>query len=135
MTSKQVLKHKYILLIVLIFSGCSSKAQKPGSSELPKYMTIAQNKYGASVQYLYNESKTHVICYKTSKPDIQNPFANLQYFIYDLGNKQIIREEELNNGKIRWLDDFKIETTIIPGMVQKGSPAGKHIEIIDLRKE
>jgi hypothetical protein len=121
-----------LITLVFLFSGCSKKLQKSETFEMPEFKIIAKEKYGASVQYLFNESQTHVICYKQSKDKIRNQFNMLQYFVYDIKKCSILLEADLSAGKIRWLDDKNIEIQIIPGIVQAKDPEPKQTKIINI---
>jgi hypothetical protein len=118
--------------VFTLMACCPKKVQKLESSGDPLYLSLAEEKLGSATHVLLNKTGTHVICYKTDKATAQNPYNELHYFIYDIENNIILREENLSNGTIRWLDQSTIELIIIPGMVKKGSTEGKIVKTLDI---
>ena len=122
------------LLIFFFLFSCYAEAKKNNETESAAYRLLAREKYGLAARYLFNDSHSHVICYKSSKPDIKNPIRQLSYFIYDIKNGNMLQEASLSAGKIRWLDDTRLEIEEIPGMVKKSAEPGTQVSVIDISK-
>jgi len=121
-------------LLVFAFACCPRTVQNVNTSDTPSYISVAEKILGDSPRYLLNETQTHVICYILEKTNIQNPQGLLHYIIYDIKNEVVLREEDLDNGKIRWLDHARIEVSSTPGMVRKESNEGMNIRILDINQ-
>ena len=127
--------------LILVFSACSSGPKTPPSTsqalptETPKdstemmpaesFKNLATQKYGQNVKYIYNESKTCVMCLQMTN----NSDPNRSYFfLYDIKSSQIILEEQLENANARWIDNDQLKVSITPGIV-KGKEGEENSEL------
>ena len=81
--SEQVDNHlKFYLLgaFVLLLTGCSSTTHNKSAD----YRSLAKEKYGTYVHYVYNTQESAVVCIRTQKPDVRNPLPMLNFFVFDL---------------------------------------------------
>ncbi len=121
--------------ILIFFIACSSGPKTPPktSQNLPTsttqafdsmpsepYKNLATQKYGQNVSYVYNQSKTCVLCLKTAQNLSQKgTYQNRAYFfLYDLENDRILLEESLENATVRWFNDHQLQVSITPGIVK-----------------
>lgn len=107
------LKRSIILTSLLILSCASSKEAQE------KFKVMAIEKYKDNIAYVFNESKTHVLCIKTVKPTTAKPLETIRFFVYDLKNETVVCEENYSNGTVRWFDDRAIQVSYSLGVDSK----------------
>jgi len=117
----------------LMITSCSSAKQETPSSDGDAYKKIASEKFGSGVDYLFNSSKTYVVCLKKSKPTSDLPQSKIDFLVFDLGKEEIIYENKLEGGEIRWMDNEKIEVKITPGIVSGDENPNEFIRIYDVK--
>lgn len=111
-----------ISILITFFMGacCGSKNTTSNLNESQKkndsFKKIAVEKFDNNYQFKFNSDSTYLICYSQNKKS-QDVFPPLKYFIYDLNNNDIVFEESLPNGKIKWINDFQVQVYIVPGIV------------------
>ena len=77
-----------------------------------------QSPPGNRLSLLYNEPRSHVICFTQRKPTAQHPFNELQFLVYDIKNQKLIHKNSLRDGQVSWLDDHQVKverTQMTPG--------------------
>lgn len=117
---------KYYFFIVsfglLFISGCisnsKSQQEKVELTEMTeKYKSTAIEKFSNPIQYIFNVSKTNVVCIKQNKKLVEDPIQALHFIIYDITKDSLIFEDSVLGGSIRWLSDDLIEIGNTPGIV------------------
>ena len=126
---------KSILIVVLsVLTSCqpSGKSEEKLSKE-----SIAQQKFVDNINYLDNKNSTFTICYSQKVKTALNPFPPLHYFIFDNQKQEVIFEENLANGFVKWIGMYKIEVRITPGIVSfdQENKSNKYIYDVQLRKK
>lgn len=81
------------------------------------YKSVAVEKYHDNIEYLFNTSKTFVICLKSNKPTPQIPQNQVRFFVYDLATEEIILEESLVGGEVSWKNDHEVRVKTTPGIL------------------
>ena len=124
----------FILIIVFtafLIACHTSKTdiQKSGEQD---YKAIAIEKYGPSVEYIFNSPKTHVICLKRNKPNPQIPQHQISFFIYDLEKDEVIFEESSIDAEVEWKNDHQAQIKITPGIVSGDEIPEDFIYIYDV---
>ncbi|KAB2878692.1 hypothetical protein F9K33_12075 [bacterium] len=109
----------FLIIIFLVFSCASSKEAQE------KYKSLAIEKYKENVDYVYNESKSFVLCVNASKPTALKPLHRVRFFVYDIKNDAIVMEETVVDGSVRWINDHAIEVSYTLGLDSK-DPAVPH---------
>jgi hypothetical protein len=119
--------------ILSFLTACNSANTDIQKSGDPKnYETIAAEKYGDNIEYIFNSPKTHVICLKRNKPSPQIPQNQISFFIYDLKNGEIIFEESSIDAEVRWKSEDQVEVRITPGIVSGEETAEDFIYVYDV---
>jgi hypothetical protein len=124
------LKRNAITLIALILflTAChTAKTDAQKSTVSQEYKSIAVEKYGNNIEYVLNNSKTHVICLKQNKPTPQFPQNQISFFVYDLAKEEIILEESLIDGEVSWKNDREIQVKMTPGMLTTDEEYNKQL--------
>ena len=119
-----------ILQLAIIFTlvSCTSARKDFGSVELvDRFRELAVAKYVDNITYRVNLTHSYVLCYKQSRPTSSNPFPPVQFFVYDLWNERVLFEDSLAKGSIKWLNDYQIQVSTIPGIVTGDEEADKKL--------
>jgi len=125
---------KWLTLICLFTIACnSSKMDSPKKSDSEMFKSIASEKYGKSIEFLYNNSKTHVVCLKKIKPTPQMFQNQISFFIYDLEKDEIIFEKSSIDAEVKWKNDDQVEVKITPGIVSGDETEDDFIYLYDVR--
>ena len=117
-------------------------AAAPESSTLASkssYQVVARSRYGDRVDFVFNDSRTYVICiaaesrFKSPLPKTGSP---LRFFVYDLTSDQIVFEESLDNARVSWEENTVLKVSVTPGTVQteKGREYGYRYDVVAQRK-
>ena len=104
-----------------------AKKDSNSADSVDHYKKLAVDKYTDNITYRRNLTHIYVICYKQSRPTSQNPFPPLQFFVYDLKNEKILFEDSLAKASIKWLNDYQIQVSTIPGIVTGDEEANKKL--------
>jgi hypothetical protein len=106
------------LILQCVSCGSSRKDVREPEAATQRYRTIAVQKYGPDAGFVFNASKTVVLCVKKSKPSSQDPQQRVSFFVFDLSIDSAIFEDNISDGSVRWQDDFSILVSIVPGIVK-----------------
>lgn len=104
-----------MLMTQIFCSGTKTDSQPV--SEKEKYRRVAKTKFGDRVEYLFNQSKNFVICFKKEKPTPQIPQNRLSFFVYNLETDEIIFEDTLTDGEVSWKSNTQFRVRTTPGML------------------
>ena len=104
-----------------------AKKDSNSADSVDNYKELAVDKYTDNITYRRNLTHIYVLCYKQSRPTIQDPFPPLQFFVYDLKNEKVLFEDSLAKGSIKWLNDYQIQVSTIPGIVTGDEEADKKL--------
>jgi hypothetical protein len=113
-----------LLTVLIVACGSSRKELGDRNVEKGRYRAMSAQKYGSRVQFLFNESRTTVVCLKETKPSAQYPQHRVAFFVYDLSIDSTIFEDEIADGSVAWKDEFSILVSIVPGMVKSDDSPG-----------
>ena len=97
------------------------------------YMVVATQKFNAHISYLFNDTKSHVLCVNQAKATMQNPFPSLSFCVYDLSENNIVYEESIYKGRVRRLNADQIEISSTPGMITKAYKKEDSMYVYDLK--
>lgn len=106
----------------LMFSCTASKEAQE------KYKTLAVEKYKGNANFIFNESKSFVLC--QSVPKSINLVNSIRFFVYDIKNDAVVIDETYADGAVRWINDHAIEVTYHLGVASKDPSvphSGKYI--------
>lgn len=113
----------FMTSVMMLSCTASKEAQE-------KYKILAADKYRENVDYVFNESKSFVLCQNLSKSTILKPENAIRFFVYDMKNDAVVIEESYANGSVRWINDHAIEVTYHLGVASKDPSlphSGKYI--------
>jgi len=51
----------------------------------------------------------------------------VQFFVYDLKNEKVLFEDSLANGSVKWLNDYQIQVSTVPGIVTEDEEVDKKL--------
>lgn len=119
--------------ILMLISCGSSKKESARLTRNEAYKVVAAQKYNAPIQHLFNDTKSHVLCFNQTRASTRNPFPSLSFFIYDLKSEKVIYEETLDNGRVLWLNENQVQITVIPGVITSAHKKEDTIYIYDLK--
>ena len=97
-----------------------------------QYQSIAVAKYQGNVQYLFNQNRSQVICFKFSKPTGLKPHPELDFFIYDLNKENILFEDSLMNARVSWINNSQVQVEFIPEIISEDENQAKSGYIYDV---
>jgi hypothetical protein len=123
----------YFILGIFLVSlyGCSSTAHQ----KTVDYQSMAKEKYGKDIRFLYNTLGTAVVCMHSDISTAPNPIPYLNFFIFDVKNNKVLHEAEIPGGSIRWIDNYRVEIKSKPEvMIRNVEPITKSY-IFDIRSE
>lgn len=130
------------LLLILVSCTSAKKSNSAVSQEkndtLPaveKYKTLAVEKYKDQIDYVFNQSKTHVLCARTSKPTPKMPENNVSFFVFDLNHENIIFEESIVDGSVTWINNRQLEIIQKTGIISGENPDRRHGYIFDVESK
>ncbi len=117
------MKFCYLVLFysfTLIFlNSCAVSDTRPGVlHKAESYQDIAEAKYNENIEYIFNADTSYVLCIKQFKPTNQTPFLKLNFFVYLLKSMQIVFEESLGRGHVKWLNNHQLQVFLIPGIIK-----------------
>ncbi len=123
------------VLALAALLSCSTRDVKKTELQDGGYQSIAVQEFGQGVEFIQNASGSAVLCVKRSKPTQLNPQQQVAFLVYDLKTKNVLFEDSIPNGSVRWNDEFSIVVTIVPGTVRDDdkTPAQRPGYIYDLR--
>ena len=106
------------LSIFLIASCCSSNVtSKNLSSNRLTYKKIAEEKYSKNYNTIFNSDSTYLFVYSSPKNADKILPPPLKFFVYDNNKAKIIFEDNLVNGKIKWINNHQIQVSTDPEII------------------
>lgn len=130
------IKRLFLLLIpgLLLFQYCSGSKNSVSERHTgEKFKQLAIQKYQKNLTYSFNSDTTLVICARQEKPTSGRPFSKVRFFVYDLNKNNIIYEDHIPMGSVRWFDKNQIELNTIPGIVSGMEDEGTRVYIVNLK--
>jgi hypothetical protein len=109
----------------LFLTACSSSKEenKELKTGLPTYKKIAEEKFKNDYKVESNSDSTYLIVYYSPKNKLRSLNPPLKFFVYNTGDKKVIFQDNLANGKVKWKNKSQFIVTTIPEIV-KGNEAG-----------
>jgi len=104
--------------ILLIAACCSSsETSQKLMNNIPAYKEIAEGKYNNQYNTVFNTDSTYLfVCASQKNVDKVLP-PPLRFFVYDNKNEKVIFEDNLTNGKIKWINNRQIQVSTMPEIV------------------
>jgi hypothetical protein len=117
-----------IVMLLLISIACTS--QKNMSSNLDSLIRteLGTNEYMVS----HNENGTYMLCY-TSHISPQNVYQSIKYLVCDKQSNTIIHKGNIKDGSIKWISNYELEITEIPGLAEDGKTSTDYIKVINVK--
>jgi hypothetical protein len=126
----------FLFFCLTIFAFACSGSKTPKSSQDGDYEAIAKKKFTDKFLMEQSPNGAFVVCFKDPKEAITGGSAENGYFIYDIKNKKIIKEENLLRGGVfKWENDrtLKITPNKEYNANTTGRPAGYLFDVIDMK--
>ena len=124
---------KYILLLVVICSACtSSKNNKDLQKE--SFEQVISEKFEGNVTLMYNNNKNFVICKEYVDPKALPNYKAKKFMIYDIEKGMTVYEDNFVNGSVAWISDKKIKIIKGLGTMTAEHPDGYIAYIYDTEK-
>ena len=133
---KMILRPSYFILVLFLFScGTSRKEYKESEADTRRWESMARKKYGPGVEFVFNSTKSAVLCLKKLKPVSGDMRHQVSFFVFDLSSDSAIFEDTLPDAFVEWKDNFSVLVSIAPGMEKSDERLGelKFGYIFDLR--
>ena len=133
---KTILHPPCLLLILFLCScGTSRNEDKTPAVDTRRWESMALKKYGPGVEFVFNSTKSAVLCLKKSKPTAGDMRQQVSFFVFDLSADSAIFEDTLPDASVEWKDAFSILVATVPGIITNNEKPGgsKSGYIFDLR--
>jgi hypothetical protein len=104
-----------MLVINMIHFGCASYRADGGGAE-----TITKRWFSQNCECSSNSTGKVTVCTQRDKVQPGNPSQPIRFFVYDEESKQVVFEDSLDNGVLRWIDDHRFEVEVIPEVISDG---------------
>jgi len=122
---------KFLIIVVFIsvsFLSCatcqSEKEQFSDSSVVSKLnkdeslLKIAKERFGANFIISANKSGEYFLVSNFSKSQFE---LSTKFFVFDSIDNQVILEDFIRTGSVKWIDDYTLDIQIHPGNIQINS--------------
>lgn len=105
-----------ITICLLIFFSCSSETiSKKNMNQLG---ALIKSKNWENVSQIPNNDSSYILIVNQKKATNLIPSPELSYFIYDISKDEIVYEEEMIKGKIKWFDNENLRISLSPGIIK-----------------
>lgn len=112
----------YFLFTTLILASCSTSSNvKKESVDLQSnannnsLLKLASERFGTNYQISANKNWDYFLVTNFSKNQFE---LSTKFFVYDSSKSEIILEDFIRAGSVRWSDDYLIDVQIYPGNIQ-----------------
>ena len=106
------------LPILLIAACCSSnKTSKKIINNIPTYKKIAEGKYDNQYRTIFNSDSTYLFVCAAPKNVNKVLPPPLRFFIYNNKTGKVIFEDNLTNGKVKWINNQQIQVSTSPEII------------------
>ena len=128
-----MMKSAVTLACVLIIGSCSpsQKTAEP-EPELPAFATLVGEHFGdvSLTETLLNEDESLAIVMQKGNWREGMPTGPFRFIVAKVDSAEILLEDQVANGSIKWLDLHNVELTMIPGIIsgeEQGNRTGGYI--------
>ena len=136
MIINQLFKIVFLFCFIgLVFACSTSKSNTVKYLENKKYQKLAKEKYKNNIKYSFNQIKSYVLCKKKYKPSTKMPQGFLSFFVYDLTNDNIVYEKSIDNGDVKWANDYQLQISIVPGNISNKEDLKKFNYLYDIKEQ
>lgn len=119
------MKLALVVIIIFTFINCSSTehSQSLGDKSdnaLSKTSLLesAKERFGVNYNISANKNWDYFLVTNFSKSQLE---VSTKFFVYDSTSAEIILEDFIRAGSVKWVDDYKIDVQIHPGNIQMNS--------------
>ena len=111
-----------LLLFWMLVAACSSsRTQNETKQGLEKYQSVAMEKFSKDIKYVFNNTRTHVLCIKETRPEHPPKIHILNFLLIETSTGLIILEETTTNAQAEWISESEVRVTFITGMPKENS--------------
>lgn len=95
--------------------NCENRSSDNQTQQRHSIHEFALEKFGAGFEILENETKEYALVLSRSKSATQ---TGIKFFIYEVLKNEIILEDQIQLGSVKWSDRYEIEIQNFPGTVR-----------------
>lgn len=119
------MKLALVVIVIFTFIYCSSTEQSQNLGDksdkaLNKTSLLESAKERFGVNYIISANKNwdYFLVTNSTKNQLE---VSTKFFVYDSTKAEIILEDFIRAGSVKWSDDYKIDVQIHPGNIQMNS--------------
>ncbi len=101
--------------------------------KLEKLERKAEDVFITGYEVLLNGDKSAALVRKSVQINPNHTPPTIYFFVFDLASEEIVFEQILPKGSVRWMNNHEILCEAIPGMVKEGE--GKRQYVFDVRTQ
>ena len=83
-----------------------------------KLKEFADEKFGDQYSIHYNRDSSYAIVKKQTKARKNEVFLSTSFFIYEMNEQNIIYQQVIHRGDVKWYDENLVEINSIPGIIK-----------------
>ncbi|HMY37608.1 MAG TPA: hypothetical protein PLN79_14935 [bacterium] len=116
-----IVKSTLLLLWALIAACSASRTQVEAQQDAEKYKLIAIEKFSKDIKYVFNSTRTHVLCIKETRPEHPPKIHVMSFLLIEASTGHIILEETTTNAQAEWISESEVRVIFITGMPKENS--------------
>jgi hypothetical protein len=122
---------KILLSLLIILMAC----QPSGKNEMGKVsiQSVVKEKFSGPVKFVDNKNNLYTLCYNQQPSANLNPQQPLHFLLFDNQKNEVIYEDNLPNGSVKWIGKYQIKVEVIPGIVSIEQENIAHFYIYDVQ--
>lgn len=113
-----------IILSLLLFTTIAVSAQKFKKKKMKEQQQ--------EIKMSLNETGNFVLHQTYEKPNPENPYPGVSFYVYDLKNHEIVYRDTISRGKVSWSRGTIIKIWEVPGMVRHDHQSSENYTYIDV---
>ena len=128
----KIAKGSFLLMVGVAFllTACFSSAEQATSKtgegqmteqgDIPAYRQLAEKRLQGQIEYLWNDSRSHVLCVSRDKTVSREAAMHspTPFLIFDARESNVIFEDRPIKATIKWASDKIVHVSLSPGMVR-----------------
>ena len=116
--------------LVFILFHCKNAEQ----TQTDGFKVLAVQKLGSDVEYTPNEDNSKMLCY-VKKKGVNNSGYGVSFFVYDIKQKKVIYEDEIDRGTVSWHTEQELALFYTPGIMRNDQTRDDFTYIYNLDSE
>ncbi len=124
------MKKIFLSLLIILMACHTSRENKAAKMSV---QTIAKEKFSGPVNFVENKNNLYTLCYNQQPSANLNPHQPLHFLLFDNQKNEIVFEDNLPNGSVKWIGKYQIKVEVIPGIVSIEQENNAHFYIYDVQ--